>query len=113
MNLSTKELPRYMMPIAIGHFMITLGLAFMGFAAAYGSGMSDMDHGDGGAGGFLFLLGVWQLPVAIIQMVVIAFHKDGSGLPPGALFLLAAFSSLAFGFVVGVLLWRPQGKERK
>ena len=102
-----------MLPFAIAHFMVTLGLAFMGFVGAYGSGMSDMDHGDRGAGVFTFLLGLWQFPLALIQWAAMAIHKDGRGLPAGALFPLAALSSLAFGYIVGVLFRPSQNKDQK
>lgn len=99
------------MPIAAAHFTITVVLAVAASISAYGAGMGDTYHGDDGTSFFNFLLALWQLPLAIIQKITISFHEDGSGLPPGAWFPLAALSSLAFGYVLACFF--PKTREEK
>ena len=87
--------------ISVVHFFVSLGFAFLALSAGIGSGLSDSYHGDQGLGFFTFILVILQAPVAIIQWLVGHFSSDGkTGLPAGALAVLAMLSSLAYGYII-------------
>ena len=90
--------------IAVVHYLLSFGVAFLTFAAAWGSALSDTYHGDAGLGLFGFLLVILQAPVAFVQWLVIHASADGkTGLQIPTLVLLAIPSSLIYGYVIAFL----------
>ena len=90
--------------IALVHYFLSFGVAFLAFAAAWGSGLSDAYHGEGGLGLFGFVLVVLQAPVALIQWIAAHASADGkTGLQIPAILLLAIPSSLLYGYVLAWL----------
>jgi len=90
--------------IAIVHYLLSFGIAFLAFAAAWGSALSDAYHGGAGLGLFGFLLVILQAPVALVQWLAIHASTDGkTGLQLPALVLLAMPSSLIYGYVIASL----------
>jgi hypothetical protein len=90
--------------IGVVHYLLGFGVAFLAFAAAWGSGLSDTDHGDGGSGLFGFILLVLQAPVALVQWLAMRASADGkTGLQIPTLVLLAMPSSLLYGYVIAFL----------
>jgi hypothetical protein len=98
--------------IAVVHYLLSFGVAFLAFAAAWGSGLSDAYHGDASLGLFGFLLVVLQAPVAFIQWLVIHASADGkTGMQIPAILLLAIPSSLIYGYAIAFLFRIPKTKD--
>ena len=90
--------------IAIVHYLVSFGIAFMAFASAWGSGLSDTYQGGSGFGLFGLLAVVLQAPVAIIQWLAIHASPDGkTGLQISTIVLIAIPSSLIYGYILAFL----------
>jgi len=93
--------------IAVIHYFLSFGVAFLGFAVAWGSGLSDASHGDGALWLFGFFLVVLQAPVALIQWMAAHASADGkTGLEIPIILLLAIPSSLFYGYMIAFLFRR-------
>ena len=92
------------------HFLVTLGLAFLIVAEA-ASGMSDSDQGKpSGEGALIVFIYIFQAPVAIIQWLAMRFSPSGqTGCNMSTLLLIAAPSSLGYGYLIGNLIKRFRG----
>jgi len=90
--------------IAVVHYALSFGIAFLAFAVAFGSALSDTYHGDAGPGLLGFVVVALQAPVALVQWLVIRASAVGkTGLQIPALLFLAIPSSLLYGYFIAFL----------
>jgi hypothetical protein len=96
--------------IAVGHFGLSLGVAFLAFAFAWGAGLSDSYSSNSSLSFFTIILVLLQAPVALVDFAVIHLGSHRTSLPAEALVLLAVPSSLLYGYVISYL-WRTPSSE--
>jgi hypothetical protein len=92
--------------IAAGHLGLSLGVAFLAFAFAWGAGLSDSYSGSANStlGFFTVVLVLLQVPAALVDFAVIHLNSHHTSLSAQALVLLAVPSSLLYGYVI-TYLW--------
>jgi hypothetical protein len=89
------------------HFLLSMAVGFLAFAAAWGSGLSDANHGDGGAMVFGILLAILQAPVALIQWLAMHASANGkTGIELPWILPLTALSSVFYGHILAFLIRR-------
>jgi hypothetical protein len=93
----------------VSHLGLSMALGFMAFAAAWGSALSDADHGESMAGNlFAYVVMLLQAPIALVHLILVKTSSTQTGLDVSSMLMLATLWS----FIVGVIFSQLTRKTR-